>query len=385
LSAANPGRLAVPAVRGLSPYVPGKPITELERELGIHDIIKLASNENPYGPSPSVRAALQGAIDDVWLYPDGSCYELKQALAQHLKVDPACITVGNGSNDLLMLLAEGFLDANSHAVHSQYGFAIYPLVIRETGARAIEVPALAASSAMPLGHDLDAMLAAITPQTRLVYIANPNNPTGTWAETAQLKRFIERASAETPHTLIVLDEAYFEYGRQRGTQDGIGWLAQHPNLVITRTFSKAYALAGVRVGYAVSHPEVAEVLNRVRPPFNVNSLAQVAAIAALADQAYMRQVTGDTMRELTRVEARIKQLGIWIAPSATNFVLARFGVPALQVYQQLLHEGVIVRPIGAAGLPDALRISMGTAAQNDRLLQALPRVLKALRAPAPHA
>jgi histidinol-phosphate aminotransferase len=377
VSAAHPGRLAVPAVGALSPYVPGKPIAELERELGIHDIIKLASNENPYGPSPKVRAAIQRAIEDVWLYPDGSCYELKHSLAQHLKVDPACITVGNGSNDLLMLLAEAFLDASTHAVHSQYGFAIYPLVIRATGARAIEVPALAADSAMPLGHDLDAMLAAITPQTRLVYIANPNNPTGTWADTATLKRFIERASADT---LIVLDEAYLEYGRQRGTQDGIGWLAEHPNLVITRTFSKAYGLAGARVGYAVSHPEVADVLNRVRPPFNVNSLAQVAALAALADQAYMRQVTAETMRELTRVEAAFKQLGIWIAPSATNFVLARFGVPAAQVYQQLLREGVIVRPIGAAGLPDALRISMGTPAQNDRLLEALPGVLRARRA-----
>lgn len=381
MSIANPGRLAVPAVRGLSPYVPGKPIAELERELGIHDIIKLASNENPYGPSPKVRAAIQRAIEDVWLYPDGSCYELKQVLAQHLSVDPGCITIGNGSNDLLMLLAEAFLDAGSHAVHSQYGFAIYPLVIRETGARAIEVPALSADSAMPLGHDLEAMLAAITPQTRLVYIANPNNPTGTWAPTAQLKQFIERASSQTPDTLIVLDEAYLEYGRQRGTQDGIGWLAEHPNLVITRTFSKAYGLAGARVGYAVSHPEVADALNRVRPPFNVNSLAQVAAVAALADQAYMRQVTAETMRELTRVEARMRELGIWLAPSATNFVLARFGIPAAQVYQQLLRDGVIVRPIGAAGLPDALRISMGTPAQNDRLLEALPGVLQARRAP----
>lgn len=381
MSAAGPGRLAVPAVRGLSPYIPGKPIAELERELGIHDIIKLASNENPYGPSPKVRAAIQRAIEDVWLYPDGSCYELKQALAQHLNVDPVCITVGNGSNDLLMLLAEAFLNADTHAVHSQYGFAIYPLVIRETGARAIEVPALGADSAMPLGHDLDAMLTAITPQTRLVYLANPNNPTGTWADSAALQSFIERAGADTPDTLIVLDEAYLEYGRQRGTQDAIGWLAQHPNLVITRTFSKAYGLAGARIGYAVSHPDVAEVLNRVRPPFNVNSLAQVAAIAALADQAYMHQVTAETMRELTRVEARIRQLGIWIAPSATNFVLARFGVPAAQVYQQLLRQGVIVRPLAAAGLPDALRISVGTPAQNERLLEALPGVLKALRAP----
>jgi histidinol-phosphate aminotransferase len=375
---AHPGRLAVAAVRGLSPYIPGKPIGELERELGIRDIIKLASNENPYGPSPTVRAAIQKAIDEVWLYPDGGCYELKRALAQHLKVDSACITVGNGSNDLLMLLAEAFLTADTHAVHSQYGFAIYPLVIRETGARAIEVPALAADSEMPLGHDLDAMLAAITAHTRLVFIANPNNPTGTWGSAARLKGFIERASAET---LIVLDEAYFEYGRIRGTQDGIAWLSEHPNLVITRTFSKAYGLAGARVGYAVSHPEIAEVLNRVRPPFNVNSLAQAAAIAAIGDQDYMRQATEQTMRELTRVEMQLRRLGIWTAPSATNFVLARFGLPAPEVYHRLLRQGVIVRPIGAPGLSDALRITIGTPAQNERLFEALPGVLQGLRAP----
>jgi histidinol-phosphate aminotransferase len=375
---AHPGRLAVAAVRGLSPYLPGKPIAELERELGIRDIIKLASNENPYGPSPRVRAAIHQAIDEVWLYPDGGCYELKRALAQHLKLDSACVTVGNGSNDLLMLLAEGFLTADTHAVHSQYGFAIYPLVIRETGARAIAVPALPADSEMPFGHDLEAMLAAITPQTRLVFIANPNNPTGTWASAARLKDFIERASTDT---LIVLDEAYFEYGRLRGTQDGVAWLAEHPNLIITRTFSKAYALAGARVGYALSHPEIAEVLNRVRPPFNVNSLAQAAAIAAIGDQDYMRHATEQTMRELARVETQLHRLGIWTAPSATNFVLARFGVPASEVYQRLLQQGVIVRPIGAPALSDALRITIGTPAQNERLFEALPGVLTALRAP----
>jgi histidinol-phosphate aminotransferase len=372
VSDAHPGRLAVAAVRELSPYVPGKPISELEREFGIRDIIKLASNENPYGPSPQARAAMQAALDDVWLYPDGSCYQLKHSLASHLRIDPACVTIGNGSNDLLALLAESFLNPHNNAIHSQYGFAIYPLVIRETGARAIEVPALGRDSEMPLGHDLEAMLGAINHQTRLVYIANPNNPTGTWAAPAALKRFIERAGADT---LIVLDEAYFEYGRVRQTQDGIAWLAEHPNLVITRTFSKAYGLAGARVGYSVSHPEIAEVLNRVRPPFNVNSVAQAGAVAALADQPHMRHAVDETMRELSRVQARLEQLGIWTAPSATNFVLARFGVPAAAVYQSLLRQGLIVRPIAGAGLHDALRISIGTPSQNERLLAALPAVL----------
>jgi histidinol-phosphate aminotransferase len=365
-------RLAVDAVRGLSPYVPGKPISELERELSIRDIIKLASNENPHGPSPGSLAAMHAALDEVFLYPDGACHDLKQALGRHLGIDPACLSVGNGSNDLLMLLAEGFLTSACNAVHSQYGFAIYPLVIRATGARAIEVPALRGDSQMPLGHDLDAMLAAIDAQTRLVFIANPNNPTGTWAGESKLKRFIERVG---PDTLVILDEAYFEYGRERGTQDGLPWLAQHPNLVITRTFSKAWGLAGARVGYAVAHPEITEVLNRVRPPFNVNSVAQAGAIAALADPSHMRRAVSETMRELTRVEAQLRRLKLWSAPSATNFLLVRVGAPAAAVNEKLLRDGVIVRPVPSAGLSDALRISIGTPAQNDRMLASLARAV----------
>jgi histidinol-phosphate aminotransferase len=366
---AHPGRLAVPAVQQLSAYVPGKPIGELEREYGVRDIIKLASNENPYGASPEAVAAMRAAIDDVWLYPDGGSHDLKRALARHLSVDTACLALGNGSNDLLMLLAEAFLTPADNAIYSQYGFAIYPLVIRATGARAVEVPALGPDSAMPLGHDLQAMHAAIDAQTRLIYIANPNNPTGTWAEPAALREFIRQAPS---HALVILDEAYFEYGRVRGTQDGLAWLADSPNLVVTRTFSKAYGLAGVRVGYAVSHPEVAEVINRLRPPFNVNSIAQAGACAALLDQAHMQQAVSETMSELTRVEAAIRAMKLWSAPSATNFLLVRTGVAAGQVYERLLQQGVIVRPVG---MSDALRISIGLPAQNDRMLAALARVL----------
>jgi histidinol-phosphate aminotransferase len=216
------------------------------------------------------------------------------------------------------------------------------------------------------------MLAAICDQTRLVFIANPNNPTGTWASSEALRSFIERASADT---LVVLDEAYFEYGRELGTQDGVRWLSEYPNLVITRTFSKAYGLAGARVGYAVSHPQVAEALNRVRPPFNVNSLAQAGACAALADQAHMLQSVEQTLLELSRVEQQLKELKLWSAPSATNFLLVRTNVAAAQVYERLLREGVIVRPVAGYGLPDALRISIGTPAQNDRMLASLERVL----------
>ncbi|HEX4375946.1 MAG TPA: histidinol-phosphate transaminase [Steroidobacteraceae bacterium] len=367
---AHPSRLAVPAVRQLAPYIPGKPIGELTREYGVQDIIKLASNENPYGPSSGSLAAMRQALDGLWLYPDGSSHDLKAALAEHLSVDPACITLGNGSNDLLVLLAESFLTPATNAIYSQHGFAIYPLVIRATGARVIEVPALGDDSSMPLGHDLDAMLASIDAQTRLVFIANPNNPTGTWAQPDAVREFVRRAG---PDTLVVLDEAYFEYGRLRGTQDGIAWLTDSPNLVVTRTFSKAYGLAGARVGYAVSHPDVADVLNRLRAPFNVNSIAQAGALAALADAAHMQRSTEATMRELARVEAAIKTMNLWSAPSATNFLLLRTGVAASQIYDRLLRDGVIVRPIG--GLPDALRISIGMPAQNDRMLAALKRAM----------
>jgi histidinol-phosphate aminotransferase len=375
----HPGRLAVPAVRELTPYVPGKPISELQREFGIHDIVKLASNENPYGPSPRTLAAMRAAVDEVWLYPDGSCHELKHGLARHLGVDASALSLGNGSNDLLALLAEAFLTPGHSAVYSQYGFALYPLVIRQTGARPIEVAALGDGSDMPLGHDLPAMTAAIAPDTRLVFVANPNNPTGTWAPAAAVKRLLENSP---PSTLVVLDEAYFEYGRARDTQDGVAWLAEHPNLVVLRTFSKAYGLAGARVGYAISHPEVAEVLNRLRPAFNVNSIAQAGALAALADQAHMRQAVDRTMSELTRVEAEFKRLGLWTAPSAANFLLLRLNGPAAPVFEQLLRRGLIVRPLAGYGLANCLRISIGRREENDRLLAALPLALAAVAAAA---
>jgi histidinol-phosphate aminotransferase len=368
----HPGELAVAAVRGLSPYVPGKPASELERELGISDIAKLASNENPYGPSPHALEAMQTALAQIRLYPDGASHELKQALARQFGVRDAQLTVGNGSNELLVLLAEAFLTPAHSAVFSQYGFAIYRIVTQATGARCIEVPALGVASSMPLGHDLAAMTAAIDAGTRLVFIANPNNPTGTWAPPADVKRLLERAPAST---LVVLDEAYVEYGRERGSQDGVPWLEQHPNLVIVRTFSKAYGLAGARVGYAISHPEVAETLNRLRPAFNVNSVAQAGAAAALDDQAYVRRVVATTLEELQRVERTLQQMKLWCAPSACNFLLVRVGAGAQRIYQRLLEAGLIVRPVAGYGLPEYLRVSIGLPQQNDRLLRELAALL----------
>ena len=374
--AAHPGELAVPAVRALSPYIPGKPISELERELGIRDIIKLASNENPWGPAPEALAAMRSALGEVELYPDGSSHELRLALARHTGFPPECLTLGNGSNDLLVLLAESFLTAAHSAVYSQYGFAIYPLVIGAIGAQCLVTPALPPDAAMPYGHDLDAMVAAVRPDTRLVFIANPNNPTGTWEGEQALRRCLERLP---PHTLVALDEAYFEYGRGCGSPDGLKWIESFPNLVVLRTFSKAYGLAGVRVGYAVSHPEVADVLNRLRPAFNVNSIAQAGARAALEHPAHAERAVAATLAELPRVRRGLEALGLDVVPSAGNFLLVRVGRQAGAIYQKLLEGGVIVRPVGGYGLPEHLRITIGKGEHNDRLLALLARCLEGLR------
>jgi histidinol-phosphate aminotransferase len=373
-AAAHPGRLATAAVRSLSPYVPGKPISELEREYGVSDVVKLASNENPYGPSPLALEAMRAALAEAWLYPDGGAHELKQALARHLGVTIDRLTVGNGSNELLLLLAEGFLTPQHAAVCSQYGFAIYPIVTRATGARCIEAPALAADSAMPYGHDLAAMARAINADTRLVFIANPNNPTGTWVDRAALHAFIAAAPA---HLLVVLDEAYLEYAVLSGSRDGLEWCAEFPNLVVLRTFSKGYGLAGVRVGYAVSHPEVADALNRIRPAFNVSNVAQAGAVAALGDAAHVLGAARRVVAERERVAAALRALRVPCAPSAGNFLMAEVGAGAAAIYEQLLRGGVIVRPLRGYGLPTHLRISIGLPAQNDRLLQLLGRLLPA--------
>ena len=364
----QPARLVVEAVRTLSPYIPGKPITELQREYGVHDIVKLASNENPWGPSEKSLAAMRAALADVWLYPDGSSHELRGEVARFHRLPPECITLGNGSNELLMFLCECLLTPRYNAVYSQYGFAIYPLVIRATGAEARAAAALPADSAMPFGHDLQAMAAACDANTRLVFIANPNNPTGTWLDNDALKRFIAAAPADT---LVVLDEAYFEYARSFGVADGTEWLREFPNLVVLRTFSKAWGLAGARVGYALSHPDIADAMNRMRPAFNVNSIAQAGAQAALRDPAHMSQCVAQTRVELRYLQDQLSARQLGLVPSVANFVLVRFGAKAAALYDALLRGGVIVRPVAGYGLPEHLRISIGTRAQNQQLLQVL--------------
>ena len=372
---AGPGSLAVPAVQGISPYVIGKPISELTRELGVTEIIKLASNENPLGPSPLALAAAQAALADTLLYPDGNGFDLKEALARHHGVSAAQITLGNGSNDLLILLAEAFLDGSRNAVISQYAFAIYGLVVQATGAAAKITAALPVDSAMPNGHDLQAMLAAIDADTRLVFIANPNNPTGSWVDDAALRSFLD---AVPDTTLVVLDEAYFEYARRMGCTDGSTLLSRHPNLVVLRTFSKAHALAGLRVGYSLSHPEVANILNRVRAPFNVTIPALAAAAAALNDAQQAGRAVALVEAGLAQLQAALPALGVRLFPSAGNFVLADVsggGLSGQQVYEGLLRHGVIVRPVGGYGLTRCIRITIGTAAQNQRLIDALRQCL----------
>ncbi|MFZ5601649.1 MAG: histidinol-phosphate transaminase [Pseudomonadota bacterium] len=359
--------LAAPGVQGLTPYVPGKPVEELERELGIRNIIKLASNENPLGPSPKVLAALEQVKAELSRYPDGNGFKLKQALSQHLQVAMDTITLGNGSNDVLEIIARAYLAPGDEAIYSQYAFAVYPISIQAVNATAVVTPAV------NYGHDLKAMAAAITAKTKLIFIANPNNPTGTWFGKAEWEAFM----AQVPESvLVVLDEAYIEYVEDAGGLDGLQYVNRYPNLIVSRTFSKAYGLAGLRVGYCISHPQVANVLNRVRQPFNVDSFALAAATAVLDDADYLqrsRRVNSDGMRQLV---AGFKKLGLDYIPSAGNFIVVHVGRDAGPVYQALLKEGVIVRPVANYGMPQSLRISIGLPQENQRFLDALERVLQ---------
>jgi histidinol-phosphate aminotransferase len=365
--------LVAPPVRRLQPYVPGKPISELEREYGVSDIVKLASNENPLGPGAAARAAMSRTMSEVGLYPDGNGYDLKLRLARHHELPLECITLGNGSNDVLVLLAEAFLTRETEAVYSQYTFAVYPIAVQAAGATARVAAALPPDTTMPLGHDVEAMARLVNPRTRLVFVANPNNPTGTWVEGGALRAFL---AALPRSTIAVVDEAYFEYSRDVGLPDCTRWLAELPNLVVTRTFSKAHGLAGLRVGYALSSPEIADVLNRVRQPFNVNSVALAAATAALDDVAHVASTVALNRAGIEQLRVGLDALGVRTVSSAGNFVLADLAGSVGPIHEGLLRRGVIARPVGNYGLPNHLRISTGTREQNERFLRALGDVLR---------
>ena len=353
-------------IASLNPYQPGKPIDELARELGISDIIKLASNENPRGPSAKVAEALSAEITDVMRYPDGGGFELKRALSDHLNVDAACITLGNGSNDVLDLFARVSLEPGYQSIVTEHSFVVYRLATVCAGAELIEVPA------ENYGTNLDGMLAAITDRTRTIFIANPNNPTGTWVTSDALTDFLDQVP---PEVWVVLDEAYFEYATDPAYPNGIELLARYPNLVVTRTFSKAYGLAALRVGYGISSPQVADLLNRARQPFNCSSFALAGAAAALGDQAYVEESVAFNREGMAQLEHGIADLGLSYIPSAGNFLTVDCAKPGGEVFQALLQKGVIARPVAEYGLPNHVRVTVGTAEENARFLTALKETL----------
>ncbi len=355
--------LSPPYIRAIAPYQPGKPISDVARELGMAeaDIIKLASNENPLGASPKALTAIKAALNDLALYPDGGGFALKAAICKKFGVTPEQIILGNGSNDILELAARSFMQASDSAVYSQHAFAVYPLATQAVGATGIEV------KAKNFGNDLEAMLAAIQPSTKIVFVANPNNPTGTFIPAPELKAFI----AHIPqNVLVVIDEAYGEYLSDVDAYDSVPWLAEFPNLIISHTLSKAYGLAGLRIGFGFAAPELIAIMNRVRQPFNVNHLAMVAAEAALTDDAFIAESRRVNAEGLAMLKAEFDKRGICTIPAFGNFITFKID-RATEVFQSLLKQGVIVRPVAGYGLPDYLRVSIGTAAQNVRFLAAL--------------
>ena len=355
---------ALSYVRAISPYQPGKPITQLSREMGIpvDQIVKLASNENPLGMSPKARQAVEAAISGLERYPDQ--FDLIQAVAQRCGVANEQVVLGNGSNDILDLVARVFLAPGRSAVFAQHAFAVYPLATLSAGAEIIQVPA------KDFGHDLAAMGAAIRPDTRIVWIANPNNPTGTFLPYPELKAFLASVPKDV---LVVLDEAYNEYLPPSERVDTSAWVKEHDNLIVLRTFSKIYGLAGLRIGYGVTSVVVADLLNRIRQPFNVNNLALAGALAALDDDAFMAKSYELNRQGLAQLKAGFDSLGYEYIPSSGNFITFKAG-DAATVNQKLLQQGVIVRPIAGYGMPEWLRVTIGTEAENARFLEALAKV-----------
>lgn len=361
------------AIRAISPYQPGKPIAELAREMGLQlgDIVKLASNENPLGMSPKAREAIAREVADLPRYPDGNGFELKAALTRKYGVAQNQIVLGNGSNDVLDLIARTFLRPGDEAIFSEHGFAVYPISTLAASGKSVQVPAV------DYGHDLDAMAAAVTDRTRLIFIANPNNPTGTFVPGAQVAAFLAKVPA---HVVVVLDEAYTEYLPDADRYDSIAWLGNHPNLIVSRTFSKAYGLAGLRVGFGLADPALIDLLNRVRQPFNVSSLGLSAAAAALEDEAFVARSADLNRRGMTQLTEAFVRLNLTWIPSRGNFVTVKVG-NAAGINQRLLAQGVIVRPIGGYGLPEWLRVSVGLPEENDRFINALRHALDEEAAP----
>lgn len=366
--------LATPGVQKLKPYLPGKPVEELERELGITDSIKLASNENPLGPSKKALQAISEHSASINYYPDGGGYKLSRRIANLHGLDPSRVTLGNGSNDILELVTRAFLTPELSAVYSEYSFAVYPIVVQAVGGQAIVAQALPENhEQMPLGHDLDAMLSCIKDTTRIVFIANPNNPTGTWLQPEEIDAFLARVPATV---IVILDLAYIEYMDDGIKPDISQLLDRYSNVVVTCTFSKVYALAGLRIGYSLSDPDVADLINRVRQPFNTNLLAQSAATASLDDVEHVQNSVKMNQEGKIFLQDELKKLKLECLPSMGNFLSIHFKRDAQPIYEALLQKGVIVRPVGNYNMPEYLRVTIGTQQQNQRFIQALTEALK---------
>ena len=351
------------AVLEISAYQPGKPIEELERELGIVGAIKLASNENPRGPSPAVREAIRQATEQLSRYPDGAAYRLRRSVANRLGVDPTQLTFGNGSDEVLKIIGRVVLSPGDCGIVDERCFLVYPITILGCNAEPVRV------SSNGWEHDLDAIADAVDARTRVIYLANPNNPTGTWFSKSDFRRFMARVP---DRVWVVLDEAYHEYARNvEGYPDGIALLPHFPNLVVTRTFSKIYGLAALRVGYGVSSPEIAELMNRVRQPFNVNSIALAAAEVALQDDCYINESLRLNDEGMIFLEGGLRQLGVDFIPSIGNFISFDVDRDAMEIYHAMLNRGVVVRPVANYGMPNHLRVTVGLPEENDRFLTAL--------------
>lgn len=359
--------LAVPSIATLSPYRPGKPAGELERELGLTDIVSLASNENPLGPSPRALAAATAALSRLERYPDGAGFELKAALNKAYGISSDRLTLGNGSNELLNLAARAFVRPGDEVIYSQYAFVAYAIAAKACQARAVEVPA------RDYAHDLPAMADAVSERTRLIYLANPNNPTGTSFSDAELRAFLD---AVPERVIVVLDEAYTEYvDPDAGLPNGLDLIDDYPNLIVTRTFSKAFGLAGLRVGFAVANAQIADLMNRIREPFNVNAAALAAATAALTDEEYLQQTLEINRRGRQQLSEGLERLGLEFLASQGNFLTLDLQRDAQPVFEALLRQGVIVRPLQPYAMPRHLRVTVGTEQENRRFLDALARVL----------
>ncbi|HLN83449.1 MAG TPA: histidinol-phosphate transaminase [Candidatus Binatia bacterium] len=354
-------------IRSLIPYEPGKPIEEVEREYGISGSLKLASNENPLGPSPRALAVLRERLPELHLYPDGDCFYLKRALARKLGVQPDRLIFGNGSNEIIELAARTFMRPGDEAVMAEQAFVVYELIVQAVGGKRKTVPL------KNFTHDLAAIADAVTPQTRLVFLANPNNPTGTIYRRRDWEAFLERIS---PDVLIIVDEAYFEYVEEADYPNSLDYHARHPAILTLRTFSKLYGLAGLRIGYGIGAKDVIALMQRVRQPFNVNAPAQWAALAALDDSEHVQRSLGVNQQGVKYLQTEFARLGLSYVPSQANFILVRVG-NGHEVFQRLLQQGVIVRPMVGYKFPEHVRVTVGTMAQNQKLISALERLIQA--------